>query len=448
MHRKWIALVLCACMLMGVTGCGSMESGSMEPEKEIETQTPEPTAEPTTEPAAEPAATETPVPTKQEDNVVPVVREEESASQYPLTDFGVDFFRTVVKNEGASNNVLVSPLSVMMALAMTANGAEGETKAQMEAVLGSLRNEYLSGYRLNLPNSEKCQLKLANGIWFKEDKSLKIKEDFLKINEEYYAAEVQAAPFTDATLWEINNWVDKNTDGMVKDILDRISKDAVMYLVNALSFNAEWASVYADPQVKEGVFTKEDGTEQKAQMMYSNEGVYLEDELATGFMKYYSGRKCAFVALLPKEGVTVAEYAESLTGKHLAELLNNPSKETVQTATPKFETEYDVTLNDILAQMGMTDAFHPTEADFSAMAEIPEEWNLYISRVLHKTFISLDEKGTKAGAATVVEMTKFTSARPAEPPKQVYLDRPFVYLLIDCENNEPFFMGTLMDVEE
>ena len=446
MKRKWMALVLCFCMLMGTAGCGSSNVAGEEAMEETENNKPTITEEPV--PTATPAPTHEEEEGKEVEEVVPVVQEEPSTGQYPLTEFGVDFFRTVVKTEGKTANVLVSPLSVMMALAMTANGAEGETKAQMEAVLGKLRNEYLSGYRLNLPNSEKCQLKLANGIWFKEDDLLKIKEDFLKVNEEYYAAEIQEAPFNDTTLREINNWVDKNTDGMVKDILDRIAKDAVMYLVNALSFQAEWASVYMEPQVMEGIFTREDGKEQKAEMMYSSESVYLEDELATGFMKYYSGRKCAFVALLPKEGVTVADYVESLTGEHLAELLNNPSKETVRTAMPKFETEFDITLNDILAQMGMPDAFHPTNADFSAMAEMPEDWNLYISRVLHKTFISVDEKGTKAGAAAVVEMAKMTSARPIEQPKQVYLDRPFVYLLIDCENNEPFFMGTMMDVTQ
>lgn len=438
-----MALLLSVCMLTGVTGCGNSKTGIEDAKAEVEMQNTEPTAEPT--------VTEEPAPTKkaeQEETIVPVVEVTEPSSEYPLTDFSVDLFQTVVKQEGKSSNVLVSPLSVMMALGMTANGAAGETKTQMEEVLGKHLNVYLSGCRLNLPNSEKCKLHLANGIWFKDNEAMNVKESFLQVNEEYYDAEIHKAPFNDATLNEINQWVKEHTDGMIENILDRISKDAVMYLVNALGFQAEWSTTYSEHQVMEGTFTKEDGTEQKADMMYSSESVYLEDALATGFMKYYSGKECAFVALLPKEGVTVAEYVESLTGEHLAELLNNPSRETVQTAVPKFETEYSVIMNEVLAQMGMIDAFHPIDADFSAMAEIPDDWNLYISRVLHKTFISLDEKGTKAGAATVVEMMKFTSAFPVEPPKQVYLDRPFVYLLINCESNEPFFMGTMMDVEQ
>ena len=192
-------------------------------------------------------------------------------------------------------------------------------------------------------------------------------------------------------------------------------------------------------------FTKEDGTKQKATLMYSEESTYLEDEKATGFIKYYKDKKYAFAGLLPKEGVTVAEYVAWLNEERLQELFAGAKKTVVNAALPKFETEYDILLNDVLISMGMPDAFC-SSADFSKMAT-SERGDIFINRVLHKTFISVDELGTKAGAVTAVEMTDESAMIPAEY-YNVFLDRPFVYMLIDCETNQPFFIGTMMDVEK
>ena len=144
--------------------------------------------------------------------------------------------------------------------------------------------------------------------------------------------------------------------------------------------------------------------------------------------------------------MTAAEYAASLTGEHLHRLLTEYSSETVETAIPKFTAEYDVEMSEVLKGTGMPDAFSSAVADFSKLGH-STEGNIFISRVLHKTFISVDDRGTKAGAATVVEMKAESAMEPLEPPKEVYLDRPFVYMLIDCETNLPFFIGTMMDVE-
>ena len=172
--------------------------------------------------------------------------------------------------------------------------------------------------------------------------------------------------------------------------------------------------------------------------------MYLEDEKTTGFIKYYGDRQYAFVALLPKEGVTVADYVAWLNAENLHALLSSAKQTTVNAALPKFETEYDILLNDVLSQLGMPDAFSMSEADFSGMAT-SERGNIHIGRVLHKTFISVDELGTKAGAVTAVEMTDECATMEVYT---VYLNRPFVYMLIDCETNQPFFIGTLMDVEK
>ena len=367
------------------------------------------------------------------------------SSQNPdVTDFAIRLFKASNEN---GKNTLISPLSVMCALAMTANGAEEETLAQMEEVLGMTTEElnlYLYSYMKNLPQGDKYKLSLANSIWFTEDERFTVKQDFLQTNADYYGADIYKAPFDKQTLKDINNWVKQNTDGMIPEILDQIPPEAIMYLANALAFEAEWSEIYEKHQVKDGEFTKEDGTKQDVKFMYGSEGTYFEDEKATGFMKRYKGGKYAFVAMLPNEGVSVSEYIASLDGESLNALLANPQYATVHTSIPKFETEYKVEMSDILQSMGMTEAFDMYNADFEGLGT-STSGNIYISRVLHKTFISVGEKGTKAGAATIVEMKDGAAAEPTEP-KEVYLDRPFVYMLVDCENNIPFFIGTMMDV--
>ena len=361
-----------------------------------------------------------------------------------VTDFAIRLFKA---SEESGKNTLISPLSVLCALAMTANGAEEETLAQMEEVLGMTTEElnlYLYSYMQNLPQGEKYKLSLANSIWFTEDERFTVNQDFLQTNANYYGADIYKAPFDKQTLKDINNWVKQNTDEMIPEILDQIPSEAIMYLVNALAFEAEWSEIYEKHQVKDGEFTKEDGTKQDVKFMYGSEGTYLEDEKATGFMKRYKGGKYAFVAMLPNEGVSVSEYIASLDGESLNALLANPQYATVHTSIPKFETEYKVEMSEILKSMGMTEAFDMYNADFEGLGT-STGGNIYISRVLHKTFISVGEKGTKAGAATVVEMKDGAAAEPTEP-KEVYLDRPFVYMLVDCENNIPFFIGTMMDV--
>ena len=366
-------------------------------------------------------------------------------SDAAVTDFAIRLFKESMET---GENTLISPLSVLVALSMTANGADNETLSQMEAVLGmpiDQLNTWISTYMANLPEEEKYKLSLANSIWFTDDERFTVNQDFLQTNADYYGADIYRAPFDDDTCKDINKWVKDNTDGMIKNILDQIPQEAVMYLINALAFDAEWQDIYFENQVREGEFTTENGEKRNVDMMYSEENKYLEDKHATGFIKYYKDRKYAFAALLPKEGTTVSEYIASLDGEHLNNLLTNAKSAFVNTSIPKFETEYDVEMSAVLSGMGMPDAFSGATADFSKLGH-STAGNIFINRVLHKTFISVDERGTKAGAATVVEMND-ECALIIEDPKQVFLDRPFVYMLIDCETNQPFFIGTMMDVE-
>lgn len=368
-----------------------------------------------------------------------------SSQNGAVTDFALRLFQNT---NTTTENTLISPLSVLCALSMTANGANAKTLEEMEQVLGMTTedlNQYLYTYVQNLPQGENYKLSLANSIWFTDDERFTVKEDFLQTLTDYYRADVYAAPFDNQTCKDINNWVKENTDGMIPQILDELPQDGVMCLVNALAFDAQWSSTYEPHQVNEGIFTKEDGTRQEVDFMYGEDHLYLEDEKATGFMKSYKGGKYAFVAMLPKEGVSVSEYIDSLKGEALHNLLSNPSHTSVYTSIPKFETEYDVEMSEILKAMGMPSAFDMSTANFDGLG-FSDVGNIYISRVLHKTFISVGEKGTKAGAATAI-IAADGAAIEVEEPKKVYLDRPFVYMLVDCENNIPFFIGTMMDVD-
>lgn len=354
----------------------------------------------------------------------------------------VELFQSSVL-ESKDENVLISPLSIQLALAMTANGADGNTKAEMEALLGgeiSLEdlNEYLHSYVNNLPSAEKYKLQIANSIWFRDDEGrLQVEKDFLQKNADYYGAQAYKATFDDQTLKDINNWVKGHTDGMIDSILDQIDDDAVMYLINALVFDAEWQHVYDKSDVYRGKFTNIDGTEKQVDMMHSEETVYLQDENATGFMKPYIGSKYSFAALLPNEGVDINEYIAGLTGEKLMKTINTPQLGMVMATLPKFSYEYELTMNDVLKELGMPTAFNETKVDFSKLGE-SSRGNIFIGEVLHKTFISVDELGTKAGAVTKVEM-KDESAPMSE--WVVNLNRPFVYMIIDNESKLPVFIG-------
>jgi serpin B len=356
-------------------------------------------------------------------------------------DFALRLFRAGSK---AGENSLISPLSVLSALAMTANGAKGETLEQMERTLGLSReqyNEFFRGYLAALGEDSKNALRLANSVWFTNDPRFTVNQDFLQTNADFYGAGVYQAPFDNTTLRDINNWVKEKTAGMIPEILDEIPLEAVMYLVNALAFEGKWMTPYNKYSVAPGEFIAANGNERSVDFMYAEEHAYLEDENATGFLKYYEGGRYAFAALLPREGVSVEQYLAALDGAALRAMLTNPRPEAVQTSLPKFEAAWSGELSELLKSMGMTVPFDSSAADFSGLGS-STGGNIFINRVLHKTFISVAEQGTRAGAATAVEMT---DEAVMEITRQVYLDRPFVYMLVDCETGLPFFIGTMLD---
>ena len=224
-----------------------------------------------------------------------------------VTAFAVELLRQT--DEGGST--LLSPVSVVYALAMTANGAAGETLAQMESVLGlSLEelNAYLRTYTDRLPEETGGRCSLANSIWLRDEADrLTVEQSFLDAAAAWYDASVFSAPFDKSTLRDINAWVSDHTGGRIPSIVNQIPESAMIYLINALAFEGEWEDIYREDQVSGGTFTTEDGREQPAELMYGAESAYLEDSFATGFLKYYKDRNYAFAALLPNEGVSLEE---------------------------------------------------------------------------------------------------------------------------------------------
>ncbi len=362
------------------------------------------------------------------------------------TDFSIELFQKTYLKE---KNTLLSPVSALIALAMTANGAGGETLAQMERVLGgTLSIDQLNAYYYYFLNgfrkTDKLKMTCANSIWFRDTATFTPRQGFLQKNADYYDASVYKSAFDDQTLQDINQWVTEKTNGMIENILDEIPADAMLYIINTLAFEGTWKEAYSENAIREGTFTNYRGERQSVEMMYSTEERYLDDGRATGFVKDYVGGQYSFVALLPNAGVSLDNYVASLTGDGLRTLLKNAQSTDVKVAIPKFSYAYDVFLNPSLMEMGMTDAFSVQLADFSNMEENAMGSDLYISRVIHKTFISVDEAGTQAGAATIIEVP----TKDYGPTKTytVYLTRPFVYAIVDNATGIPVFLGTVVDL--
>lgn len=365
-----------------------------------------------------------------------------------VADFGV---RLLQESMADGESTLVSPLSVLCALSMTANGAKGETLAQMEQVLGAPVDR-LNQAVYTLMREEQDVLHLANSIWFTQREDFTVNEDFLQTNANYYGAGVYEAPFDSSTVRDINRWVEQETHGMIEEILDEIPEDAVMYLVNALAFEGEWESAYTQADVWDGIFTTQEGEAQQVAMMHSHEHIYLQDRGSTGleeggigFVKPYAGGKYAFMVLLPDQGLSVREYVDRLTGERLREVLRQSIHCPVVAAMPKFESGSDVKLKEALETLGMTLAFDENLADLSGLGTCAQG-NLFVNRVLHKTYISVAEQGTRAGAATAVEVNG-ESAMVLDKFQEITLDRPFVYAVVDLEHQMPLFLGTVMEVK-
>ncbi len=363
-----------------------------------------------------------------------------------MSDFSMTLFNTTVATdkEAGKDNHLVSPLSAMICLAMLANGAKGDTLTQMETVLGmdiQSLNKALYAYTGNLYVGEDCKVSIADSIWYREGDSLKVKEEFLQTCADWYKAQQYKAPFDEQTRKDINNWVKKYTDGMIDSILEEpIPAEVMMYVINALVFDAKWMVEYEKSDVKDRAFTSIDGTEIQLPTLHSEENVYLTAEGGQGFAKKYKGGAYSFVGLLPDEGVDVYDFASSLDGAAWKTMWESKTTETVYVRFPEFTYDSSMDLTPVLQSMGMADLFNAGAADLTGLGTC-DLGNLYCSGVYQKTFIEVSRHGTKAAAVTWAQ-NECGSAMPMEP-KYVYLDRPFVYAIVDNATGLPLFVGVV-----
>ena len=358
------------------------------------------------------------------------------------TKFALDLLR---ESAEPRKNSLVSPYSVSQALGMTANGAAGNTLKEMETVLGgSMETLNPAFYTLRTRDTKDAKCLTANSIWMQDSYFTEhpVNPDFLQTNADYYGADVFTAPFDDTTLTDINNWVKDKTDNMIPEILDEIPEGAAMYLVNAVAFDAEWENPYGSSY--DGKFMAADGTDQAVKMMSHDNynRYYYETAHGVGFRENYKGGQYYFAAFLPEAGMTPEEYLAGMTAEELHETLQNPKKGRVYSTLPKFTYDFDIELSKPLRTMGMPSAFlEGPESDFSRVRADHFD-NLYINRVLHKTHIEVSELGTRAGAATAVELC-IESAADA----YMTFNRPFLYMIADSETNLPVFIGIVNSVQ-
>ena len=373
------------------------------------------------------------------------ISKNESASKAPddefkaaASSFAAELFKD---NYSKGKTTLVSPLSVLTALALVQNGAQGDTLAQLEQALGGLDRDTLNAYMRAYCDfmTESEELKIANSVW--TDSSAEAKRAFLQKAVDSYSAQLFSAPLSDPkTVESINSWVKKNTDGMIPKIIEKADRYAVMMLVNAIAFDAKWETPYKRSDIEKLEFTTYSGSKKKTDFMCSTENVYLKDGGTVGFMKPSKNGRFAFAALLPDENTGIDDYVASLSGDKLMKIFSSAKRgNEVNVKMPKFRAEYSTQLIDTLKKMGVKDAFDSKTADFSSLIE---NRDAYIATVVHKTFIEVDENGTRAAASTLVGADTMSLMEPYS----VFLNRPFVYMIVDTETNLPLFIGVQTEI--
>lgn len=360
-----------------------------------------------------------------------------------ISDFSIKFFQTTYPGSG---NILVSPASAMFALSMAANGANGDTLTEMNRVLSKDiplddLNRYLYSFRKNLKNTKKSKIQISNSVWFRDD--FTVENNFLQTLSDYYDVSVYQAPFNNQTLDDINNWIKNCTNGEIDRALNQIEKDDMMYLINALTFDAKWKDKYEKDDVRDNSFYNQDGSSTTVKFMSSTESYYLDDGKATGFIKPYYDDNYRFVALLPNEDISISDYVNQLTGESFINTLNTAIETKVSVKIPEFHSESSLSLREVLQTLGMENATS-FDADFTKIDKSTLGELLYLKDMIQKTYITVDPKGTKAGGVSIV----LFGAKSGDdfPYKSVILDKPFVYAIIDSKTNIPVFLGVLSHI--
>ena len=362
--------------------------------------------------------------------------------------FGLKLFREIVAEEADGVNIFVSPLSVSMALGMTANGARGTTLEAMINTLefsgltmGEMNSSYRSIIDLLTGLDPETVFSIANSIWYREGHIFK--QEFFDTCATYFDAVVRALDFSDdAAVDTMNAWVEDKTNGKIDEVLEPpIPSDVVMYLINAIYFLGTWAYEFDPALTSEALFYLSDGSSVICDMMQqpgdeeeSEYRYYSNDEFQAIDLPYGDGW-FSMTVLLPGVGVDIDSLISEFTPENWDTWMASFEEKDGRIYLPKFEIGYYLLMNDVLGSLGMGVAFDPENADFTGMRD---EGQLWISRVIHKTYVRVDEEGTEAAAVTVVEM-------PGRPPFRMRVDRPFIFAVREKHSGTVLFLGKIVN---
>ena len=359
-----------------------------------------------------------------------------------LSAFGLKLLQST---EQTGESTLLSPLSVTLALSMAANGAEGETLAQFQEALGGVSLEalnaacqsLLSDYR-QLGGSTRASI--ANSLWV--DPEGQISETFIGRCIGSYGAEVfQGELSSSGIVHDVNRWVSKQTKGLIPELVQQpFPEDTAALLINALYLNNTWELEFDPHSTHPRKFTHSGGQVEQMDFLHHSftDLLYLQGEGAQGVVLPYDDGRLAFVAILP-DSPDLRGWLDSLDGNVLSQLVQGAEEQRFfRLAFPKFEAEWSGSLQEMLTDMGLEDAFTPGQADFSRMGDHPNGY--YLSEVLHAAKLQVNEKGTEAAAATLLGAG--SGAPPPDEGIELLLDRPFLYGIFDRQNGLPLFLGT------
>lgn len=366
--------------------------------------------------------------------------------------FAIDLFHSLIPQRG---NLVFSPYSISAALAMTYAGARGDTESEMARALhfelgqASLHPAFnqldlalVRTAKSSSADEHPLQLRIANALWI--EKTLPVLKSYLDIIARNYGAGVRLTDFVnqyEPARLQINDWVSDQTQKKIKDLIPQGVLDSYtrMVLVNAIYFKGDWLQQFDPADTKSAAFHRLDGSDIQAQLMfdqisapYATGNGYSAIELA------YQGGTAAMDIIVPDDG-RFDSFESGLTAKQLDELLGGMQPASVALGLPKFQFASKVDLGDALSALGMPDAFNPDIADFSGMTGGRD---LFISKVLHQSFVAVDEKGTEAAAATSIIMAP-TSAM--EPGVILTVDRPFIFVIRDLSTRQILFIGHVLD---
>lgn len=353
-------------------------------------------------------------------------------------------------------NLFYSSFSISSALAMTYEGAKGKTAEEMQAVLHlpsdkeKIHSNFVKIYNeINKPNKS-YQLTTANALWAQRD--YPFREDYFKTVDDYYNGKVTNLDFvrdTENSRVTINNWVENKTNDKIKDLIPKgiLSPLTRLVLTNAIYFKANWSSQFIVDNTADGQFRLGSGTSNTVKMMYqTNDFNYGETKDLQILEMDYLGNDLSMLIILPKEN-NLSSLENSISVSNLANWKKDMNTEEVRVAVPKFKFETKYFMAKDLEEIGMPTAFNEDLADFTGMWNRQQDENLYISQVIHQTFIEVTEAGTEAAAATAVIMTESTSVGPGQTkePKIFTADHPFIFLIQEKDTGNILFMGRVSD---